>query len=107
MPLTIPRVYPHGFPRYWRDEASGVLAAAMNAYLDHRIDGAPLTREQFALVKDYLIYYVDAPVWQYPEAEREYKAALLQLRFEAYLIQNVDDAVNLLEHCLDLGLDPL
>jgi hypothetical protein len=57
--VTMPTVYPHGGPLYWMHEQSGLLRAAILAYLD-----ACETAAQLALVIEYCQYWVDAPCWR-------------------------------------------
>jgi hypothetical protein len=107
--LTIPPFYrpPHGIPLYWADEVSGILPAAVKAYLDHRIEGAPITDDQMRLVREFFVHYINAPCWEVPSTEPEYIASLLHLREQAFRIKGPGDASRFIEGCLDLGLDPL
>jgi hypothetical protein len=50
---------PFGGPAYWRDERSGVLPAAVLAYLEGRE-----TRAQLDLVLRYCAYWIEAPCWR-------------------------------------------
>lgn len=93
---------PLGFPQYWHDEESGELQAAVLAYLGHRAGEAPAPdKEQLALLRDYLIHYVEAPCWVGEEA------AIADLSRRAHEIETVQDVGDLIERCFEIGLDPL
>lgn len=98
----IPRVYipPYGGPVYWRDEQSGVLAEAVNAYLDHVVDKAPApTQEQFDLLKDYCDYWAHARCWT--------GEGLEDLRRQIKAVTTVDGLRGWLRAALDECIDPL
>jgi len=92
-----------GLPFHWQSEASGELYAAVYAYLDYRIDNRPFTAAQFALVRDYMIHYVNAPCWN----NDEFKAELIDIRQTAARLLGPDDIPALIHKCMDIGLDPL
>jgi hypothetical protein len=99
----MPRSYlpPFGTPLYWRDEQSGVLGAAMNAYLAHRVESAPEpTSEQVQLLASYFSYVIQAPCWELG-AER---GALIK---KAAAIKTADDIAAWIHEALDVGIDPI
>lgn len=101
MVQVIPRLYFFGGPLYWRDEASGVLAAAVEAYLAHCVDHAPEpTPEQFALLKDYCDYWVHAPCWRSV-------GGLEELRSSIKSVLTVAEMRAWLRDALGEGIDPL
>lgn len=73
--LKIPQIYlpPVGGPLYWRNEESGVLPAAVSAYLHHTA-----TISQLKLLSEYLEYYIHAPCWDLPGGFAEELADLRQ-----------------------------
>lgn len=88
-------------PLYWRDEQSGKLAAAINAYLDHGIDPkkpAP-TQEQIDMVVAYCDYWVNAPCWK--------GEGLANLREAIKHVNTVGGLATWLYAALDEGIDPL
>lgn len=91
-----------GFPQYWHDEQSGELQAAVLAYLGHKAAEAPPPDwHQLELLRDYLVHYVGAPCWV---GEEE---AISDLQRRAERIETVQDVGDLIERCLEIGLDPL
>jgi len=101
----IPAFYPQGLPLYWRDEESGQLAKAVNAYLDNRLHGTTVTDEQIELVRDYLVHYIDAPCWDSDDPEMQ--ADLQTLRLSARELDSATEISEWIFKGLDLGLDPL
>lgn len=49
-------------PGYWKNETSGVLRPAVEAYLK----GGPMTGEQIAAMRAYLRQWINAPGWVAP-----------------------------------------
>lgn len=92
----VPRVYPHGGPLYWRDEASGVLPAAVMAYLHARE-----TPAQLALVIDYCVYWCEAPCWRGDGLE------LTDLRQRGRMVTTRAGLQAWLWDLLRVGIDPL
>lgn len=90
----IPRVYhsPAQVPFYWRDEQTGILTRAVMAYLQ----GVETDIER-AWVLEYVRYVLDAPCWR----------AVETLRAEALQARTRADLDALLDHCLEVGIDPL
>jgi hypothetical protein len=108
-------------PNYWKDETSGQMAKAVEAYWDHsRRD--ELSPENIASLKLYLIHWAEAPCYSrllggklptqnatYRNSEYATALDLFQLDKAiaiAHNINNTEDisiAVNLL---MQLGIDP-
>lgn len=94
---------PRGTPLYWRDEMSGVLPAAIWAYIAHVAE--PLTApapapEQLGLVIAYLRYVIAAPCWK---GDRE----LAALRAGAGKLATLRDVRAWIGRAVKLGIDPL
>jgi hypothetical protein len=87
-----------GLPCYWRAEASGRLAAAVMAYLDHQP-----TPAQLALVIAYCAYWIEAPCWQ----EAPFASGLATLRQDLRHVVTAAGLQRWLEAALELGIDPL
>lgn len=99
-------VPPWQTPLYWGDEQTGVLPSAVKAYLDHRLDQSkPFQGTQFALVRDYLRYYINAPCWVGDPDWKEDKIAELQASVTT--IKTAEEMHDWLMKCLDMGIDPL
>ena len=89
-------------PLRWQDDVSGVMPAAMLAYFDH---GA--SPEQFALVREYGEYYINAPCWDWnPHLTEEGKAELTQVREQIRTVKTEQELSDWMDACLDLGIDP-
>lgn len=102
----IPNFYrpPLGLPLNWHDEVSGILAAAVNAYLDNRIEGKPITDEQVSLVRTYIVHYIGAPCWDNEEFSKE--LALLR-RTARRELRTPEDIGKWICDAMEIGLDPL
>ena len=101
MPGYVP---PLGTPLYWGDEQSGTLAAAVMRYFD----GVELEPSQFALLKSYLVYVVDAPCWDNNEHHTlESRRELERLRVQAKQMQTQRDIIPWIYECVKWGIDPL
>ncbi len=94
---------PLGLPFFWKDEISGTLISAVNAYLDNRIKGTAITDEQLGLVRDYLCHWINAPCWENPEFQTE----LADLRISARDLATAKEISEWIFKALDIGLDPL
>ena len=101
----IPAFYPQGLPLYWRDEESGQLAKAVNAYLDNRLHGTTVTDEQIGLVRDYFVHYIDAPCWD--SDDPDIQAYLQNLRTSARELDSATKISEWIVKALDICLDPL
>jgi hypothetical protein len=94
---------PLGLPFNWRDEMSGELPAAVAAYLDNRIDGTTITDAQIALLREFLIHYINAPCWDNGAFESE----LNNLRESAPHLDSATEISEWIFQCMEIGLDPL
>lgn len=92
----MPTRYPHGGPLYWRNEQSGLLGQAIEAYFDRR-EGA----EDLALVIDYCRYWIEAPCWRWDDPG---ELAELRQRVRSLITRSVLDAW--LNDAMGLGIDP-
>lgn len=97
--------YGLGLPLRWQDETSGELVAAVLAYFEKK----PLTERQFALVRAYVIHYINAPCWaeQGCQGDPECLEELAGLREGANKLQKQDEILPWIYECLDVGIDPL
>lgn len=96
-------VSPHQLPLHWQDEQTGILPAAVKAYFAHSLDKKkPFQGAQFALVRNYLRYYINAPCWQQGE-ERQIDA----LRASVQGLKTPEEMNAWINRCLDCGIDPL
>lgn len=82
-------------PKYWMYETSGVLAPAVEAYLN----GAPMTMNQLGAMRAYLRQWINSPVWRGPEID--------VLRVNINSIGTRDDIDRWLSQALQSGIDPL
>lgn len=97
-----PPVYlePQGLPFYWQNETSGVMAAAVKAYLERGEVQPILTR--------YLAYTINAPCWRRnPHALPEDLAQLDALALAFLNATKKEQVAALLDVALDHGIDPL
>jgi hypothetical protein len=94
---------PLGLPFYWQDEVTGELPRAVRAYLDHVVDGEPITDKQLALLRDYLDHWVCAPCWDSPVLEAE----LRHLRGSIRHLTSVAEIGDWIHQALEIGMDPL
>lgn len=100
---------PLWLPLNWRNETSGQLSRAVEAYLDNRVEGTPINVLAIEVVRDYLIHYIHAPCWtKNLDAEDEDGARILgELRFEAMHLASPDAIGQWIGKAMQIGLDPL
>lgn len=81
-------------PRYWRHETTGVLSAAIEAYLA----GGEMKTEHIVAMRAYLRQWIngDWRGWRVAELRREVELLTSRAEIERWL-----------DHCVDLGIDPL
>lgn len=93
-----------GRPVYWRDEPSGALRPAVEAYLR----GLPLAASEIAALRAYFRQWIFAEVWdRNPHARADDRALLDKLRLG---VEGLTDrgAIELWLHdAAEFGLDPL
>lgn len=103
--ISMPDVYvePFGTPLYWMDEESGLLKAAMMAYVNHaaNMTQPEPTAEQLQCVIAYFRYVVHAPCWIMSVE------GLDDLRQKADDMKTVAAVMQWIEDCLDAGFDPI
>lgn len=100
----IPAEYQSGLPLYWRNEQSGELACAVFAYLYHMADGKPApTPEEFALFREYLEYWVNAPCW----SDATFEVEMKNLRERVKTLKTPREIQAWLESALETGIDPI
>lgn len=96
-------VPPLNTPVHWRNDQSGILPAAVMALHAHGLDATkPFQGKQFALVRDYLRYYIQAPCWQDDE-----DGDIARLRASVQGLKTPEDMSKWIMRCLDVGIDPL
>lgn len=100
--FKIPKIYvsPTGGPLYWRNETSGVLPAAVWAYLNESATG-----EQLELLGNYLEYYIHAPCWDIPG--NAFADELEELRQSSKTLRARQEIHDWIFRALDIGIDPL
>ena len=89
---------PYNTPLNWQNEQSGVLREAVKAFFDVK---TPFQGKQFALVRDYLRYYIEAPCWQ-SEGNK-----IAELRESVAGLKTPEEMREWIMKCLELGIDPL
>jgi hypothetical protein len=105
---TIPDFYrlPHGLPLYWRDEASGVLAAAVGAYFKHIVEKTPEPNaEQLDLLWQYVRHHIHAPCWEMT-CRGAYEKELADLKARATARGGVLALRAYVAAAIDIALDP-
>jgi hypothetical protein len=91
-------------PKYWQHEIGGALRIAIENYLNNRL----MTVCDVALMRAYLVQWIDSPVWEMnPSIDARSMAALGALRLEARRIRNVADIHRWIHDALQEGHDPL
>lgn len=112
----VPRIYVPGprpgmdLPLYWRNEQTGELPAAVEAYLEISagIRQELLSTRQLEILLDYIRYHIKAPCWatnckSSPDLEADLKRAILM----ADLARTIEDIHAFIEHTMTMGIDPL
>lgn len=97
-----------GLPVRWQDELSGALPTAVQAYSAAAAGRGNITREQLALVQEYVCYYLAAPCWDSTviRQDGEWKQALQTLRTQAARAVTVKGIRSLIYRCLEYGIAP-
>lgn len=97
---------PHGLPLYWRDEKSGVLAAAVTAYFGFVLqERSEPSAEQMALLWDYVNHHINAPCWA-TSCAGSFDEELLALRNLAAARGGVPELQEYLRQAMDIAIDP-
>ena len=93
-----------GLPLRWQDERSGMLPAAVKAFINAQVEGryAEVTAEQLGLVREWIEYYVNAPCWEQGDTDK-----LDRLRKEVQGLKSMVEINKFIFKCMEIGLDPL
>jgi hypothetical protein len=98
--LALPRfVFPHSYippfgePYHWESEESGLLEDAIAAWGQ----GIKLDRQQFWILKNYLLHWLFAPCWQ---------KDLYELRLDAMAITDSKEMEAILTRAFQVGIKP-
>ena len=87
MTPPLPATHPDA-PKYWMYETSGVLADAVDLYLNHR---ERMTQFALACLRAYCAQWIDSPAWDaHPYASAADSRALADLRLDAIAIYTLD-----------------
>jgi hypothetical protein len=90
-------------PIHWSNESSGLLANAIDAYLDWAADGGlPPTGAQAFHIQIYLRQWINGSVWG-ENAEGD----LEKIRLEVELIDSIEDIRRCIDSMVKIGADPL
>ncbi len=91
-------------PSYWMAETSGVLRAAIVAFLD----GSPLTDQHIAVLRAYFRQWCCSSLWdRNPFATSARRARLAALRLACDALLDREAIALWLERATELGMDPL
>lgn len=96
---------PLGLPLYWRDEVSGLLKETVEAYLDNRVDGKPITEAEIVLLRDYFAHWINAPCWS--PADSPFLEEIATLREEVLELKTAGEISEWIFKAMDIGIDPL
>jgi hypothetical protein len=103
-PAPLPREHPDA-PKYWKDEVSGRLAAAVRSYLDNP---DAMTLREITYIRAYVSQWIQSPVWDMnPHADADSRAGLAVLRAGVGAITNARDIAAWIRAATEAGLDPL
>jgi hypothetical protein len=108
--LRMPDMYrERGAPLRWQDDVTGILPAAINAFLAEGLGGPPALPWQIELVRDYMAYYINAPCWQIGNEEDTPKLfkTFADLRERIKSLRTSSEIAGWIIDCLNLGIDPL
>lgn len=102
--------YPGGFPlnfktENWQGNVKEQLLEATRRYYNFHSGDEPFpTRAETKLLIDFLIYFINAPIWMMNPYNVEPIKALIKRADKMITLEHVDEFIN---ECLDAGLDPL
>lgn len=92
-------------PGYWMHETGEELIPAVRRYLDGK---EPLSGRDVALLRAYLVQWIESPVWdQNPHLDDAGRAELQSLREAAGKLANRRAIDEWVEVATDWGMDPL
>jgi hypothetical protein len=98
--------YNNGKPSYWRDETSGQIKKAVEAYWSHsRRD--ELSPENVAILRIYLLHWAKAPCYRDDQYATEEDLIELDKAIAiAHNINNTEDIDITVNILMQLGIDP-
>jgi len=92
-------------PGYWMQEVGGELIPAVKRYLEGT---DPLSVRDVALIRAYLVQWIDSPVWDLnPYGNDSLSEELKELRRAAPELRNRRQIEHWVEVAADWGMDPL
>lgn len=100
-------VPPFDLPVYWRNDVTGQLPEAIDAYLWFMSEPNtyPIpTERQVELIAGYFKYYINAPAW---DSNRWIEEELKSLRESVSNLRSVDDISKWIREAMNIALDPL
>lgn len=93
----------HGMPLDWRQDQTGTMPAAVQAYYDKS-----MTPEQLILVIAYIRHHIHAPCWtSIKDIDEELTSFILELRRLSLELKTSEDISEYIAKALDWALDPL
>lgn len=96
-----------GIPYGWQQEPTGKLPEAVKAYYNERTGAGTITEEQLRLMALYLVYFINAPVWEANlTATGDMLQELYALRERAEWLASAESISRWISEAMDLGLDP-
>ena len=91
-------------PGYWMNEMSGRLAPAVWTWLTFP---GEITADDLALLRAYVIQWIDSPVWDpNPFADEQSRLILDMLRTNAHRIASGEDLANWVKLAVEFCVDP-
>jgi hypothetical protein len=104
-PSRLPAPSDPDAPKYWRDETTGRLAAAVHAYFDNP---DALTMRELGILRAYFSQWIQSPAWDLnPAHDDASRAELAALRAGVGAITNARDVAAWLRAAETACLDPL
>jgi hypothetical protein len=104
MNRTLPHPASDEAPKYWRYETGGELVPAIKHYLD----GKALTVGEIALIRAYLMQWVNSSAWERnPFASRVDRLALSLLRMKVRRANTQELLTSCCRMAEELGMDAL
>lgn len=101
----VDRSFAKGTPVNWRDDVTGMLPAAVWAFLDNLASA-----DQLQLVIRYTQYHIHAPCWLEScpwDVDEETAEEIRALRALSLTLTTRQDVQSYIHRSMDLGIDPL
>ena len=103
--------YNNGAPLYWRDERSGKMTEAVEAYFSPCADYQPfipeLSTAHVDLLRKYLVHWAQAPCWQNnPHINSDIRVQLDKAIAQAKSIECRSDISDCIDSLMMLSIDP-